>query len=81
MSPHTGRHVLLTELERGVLEFERTPWRYVGPKEARIRETLGVEPTRYYQVLNVLLDDERAFAYDPILVHNLRERRTVRRHH
>ena len=70
-SPHTGRTVALTEREHGVLEFERLLWRYVGAKEQAIKDRLGLSAVRYYQILNVLIDDERATAWNPILVQRL----------
>lgn len=79
-SPHTGRHVWLTPLERAILEFERQPFRYAGPKEGRIRDELQVMPSRYYQLLNVLVDDPRGMEYDPVLCQNLRAARARRRH-
>lgn len=78
LSPHTGRTVLLAEREQMILDFERTPWRYAGAKETRISETLGLTSTRYYQILNALLNDERAIAYDPVLIHRLHRARARR---
>lgn len=39
---------------------------------------LGIAPTRYFQRLNVLLDDPAAIAYAPILTRQLRTLRRLR---
>jgi hypothetical protein len=38
-----------------------------------------MSPTRYYQLLNALLDDSRALAHDPVTVNRLRRRRDAQR--
>ena len=80
LSPHTGRTTRLTALEQAILDFETRRWRSAGPKESAIREDLGITATRYYQVLNGLLEDERAIAYNPVLLRALRTI-TVRTRH
>jgi hypothetical protein len=62
-----------------VLAFERRSWPGAGAKERAVRERLGISPTRYYQLLNALLDDPRALAHDPVTVNRLRRRREARR--
>lgn len=61
-----------------VLDVERKRWRYLGAKESYIREELGYSPTRYYQVLNALIDRPEAVAYDALLVNRLRRLRDQR---
>jgi hypothetical protein len=68
----------LTELEMRILAFERSFWRSPGAKEREITETIGISPTRYYQLLNELIDRPEAAAFDPELVARLRRRRTAR---
>ncbi len=68
----------LGEREREVLDFEREWWRYAGAKEQAIRERFDLSTTRYYQLLNDLIDDDRALAYDPMLVKRLRRMRSAR---
>ena len=46
-----------------------------GAKETAIRDRFGVTPTRYYQVLNALVDRPDALALDPLLVRRLRRLR------
>jgi Protein of unknown function (DUF3263) len=69
----------LSERERAVLAVERRSWPGPGAKEREIREVLGISPTRYYQLLNALLDDRRALEEDPVTVNRLRRIREARR--
>ncbi len=64
-------HDELDERSRRILDFEREWWKYAGAKEQAIRERFNVSPTRYYQLLNRVIDDEVALAYDPMLVKRL----------
>jgi hypothetical protein len=68
----------LTEREQEVLAFERQWWKYAGAKEQAIRELFDMSATRYYQVLNALLDRPEALAFDPMLVKRLRRLRAAR---
>ncbi len=68
----------LDEREKALLTFEREWWRYAGAKEQAIKEHFDLSPTRYYQLLNRLMDDDRALAYDPMLVKRLRRQRASR---
>lgn len=68
----------LDERGREILDFEREWWKYAGAKEQAIRERFDVSPTRYYQLLNRVIDDERALAFDPMLVKRLRRLRASR---
>ncbi|MER8015721.1 DUF3263 domain-containing protein [Streptomyces griseoluteus] len=65
--------------EKAILALERRGFPGPGAKERAIREQLGLAPVRYYQLLNALLDDERALAHDPVTVNRLRRVREVRR--
>ncbi|GAA1980880.1 DUF3263 domain-containing protein [Kitasatospora viridis] len=69
----------LTERERAVLALEARGWRTQGAKEQAVREELGISATRYYQLLNALLDREEALKQDPVLVNRLRRIRAARR--
>ncbi|MFE1770318.1 DUF3263 domain-containing protein [Streptomyces sp. NPDC059008] len=69
----------LSARDEAVLAVERRSWPGPGPKERAIRERLGMSPTRYYQLLNALLDDPRALAHDPVTVNRLRRVREARR--
>jgi hypothetical protein len=68
----------LTELEMRILAFERSLWRSPGAKEREILDAVGITPTRYYQLLNELIDRPDAARFDPALVARLRRRRTAR---
>ena len=68
----------LTRREHDMLTFERHWWRQAGAKETAIRDRFGVPPTRYYQVLNALVDRPDALAADPLLVRRLRRLRRAR---
>ncbi|MFD9893160.1 DUF3263 domain-containing protein [Amycolatopsis sp. NPDC058986] len=68
----------LTEREIDILAFERQWWRYAGAKEQAIRERFGLSTTRYYQVLNQLLEKQAAIQADPMLVKRLRKTRAAR---
>ncbi|MGW2461863.1 DUF3263 domain-containing protein [Streptomyces argyrophyllae] len=65
--------------EKAVLALERRAFPGPGAKERAIREELDLSPVRYYQLLNALLDDERALAHDPVTVNRLRRIREARR--
>ena len=70
--------VTLPARDREVLAFERQWWRYAGAKEEAIRERFGLSATRYYQVLNAVIDRPEALAADPLLVRRLRRVRAAR---
>lgn len=75
VSPGTG----LDERDLAILAFERQWWRYAGAKEQAVREQFDLSPTRYYQVLNALIDRPEALVADPMLVKRLRRLRAARR--
>jgi hypothetical protein len=68
----------LTEREQQILAFERQWWRHAGAKEQAIRDTFDLSATRYYQILNALLEHPAALAHDPMLVKRLRRLRATR---
>jgi hypothetical protein len=69
----------LTDGERQVLDFELRTWpAATGAKDLAIHTELGMTPTRYYQVLNGLIDRPEALAHAPALVNRLRTRRSSR---
>ncbi|UQA93626.1 DUF3263 domain-containing protein [Streptomyces halobius] len=76
-----ARSGALSSRDEAVLAVERRSWPAAGPKERAIREHLGISPTRYYQLLNALLDDPRALAHDPVTINRLRRIRDARRAH
>jgi hypothetical protein len=68
----------LSERDRAVLDFEHRWWRHQGAKEQAVREVFDLSATRYYQLLNRLLDDPAALAAEPVLVQRLRRLRAAR---
>jgi hypothetical protein len=68
----------LTERELEILAFEARWWKHAGAKEQAIRDTFGLSSTRYYQLLNGLLDKPEATEHDPVLVGRLRRLRATR---
>ena len=68
----------LSERDRQILEFERQWWKYAGAKEQAIRDLFDMSSTRYYQIINTLIDDPKALAFDPMLVKRLRRMRAAR---
>ena len=68
----------LSERDAAILEFERHWWKFAGAKEQAVREKFDMSSTRYYQVLNVLIDQPEALAHDPLLGRRLRRLRAER---
>ena len=68
----------LSERDRAVLGFERQWWKYSGAKEAAIRELFDMSATRYYQLINSLIDTPEAIEFDPMMVKRLRRMRSSR---
>jgi hypothetical protein len=76
--PGVGPGAALTDRERAILTFERQWWKYAGAKEQAVRDLFGMSATRYYQVLNALIDSPAALEADPMLVKRLRRVRAAR---
>jgi hypothetical protein len=70
--------VRLTARDAAMLDFERQWWKYAGAKEQAVREKFDMSSTRYYQVLNALIDRPEALEHDPLLVRRLRRLRATR---
>ena len=68
----------LSERDTEILAFERLWWKYAGAKEQAVREKFQMSATRYYQVLNALIDKPEALVTDPLLVKRLRRLRDSR---
>jgi hypothetical protein len=64
--------------DREILAFERQWWKYAGAKEQAIKELFDMSATRYYQVVNALIDTPEALDADPMLVKRLRRLRASR---
>ncbi len=61
-----------------ILAFERQWWKFAGAKEQAIRDKFQMSATRYYQVLNAMIDKPEALIQDPLLVKRLRRLRATR---
>jgi hypothetical protein len=68
----------LSDRDREIIAFERQWWKYAGAKEQAIRELFDMSATRYYQVLNALIDNPAALAADPMLIKRLNRLRATR---
>lgn len=68
----------LDDRDREILDFERQWWKHAGAKEQAVREHFGMSSTRYYQLLNQLIDRPEALEHDPMLVKRLRRQRSAR---
>lgn len=71
-------HDGLSRRDLDILQFERQWWLYAGNKEQAIRDMFDLSPTRYYQVLNQVIDSPDALAAEPLLVRRLRRLRVSR---
>lgn len=76
--PISDESVGLTEREAQILAFEAKWWKHAGSKEQAVRDTFGLSATRYYQLLNGLLDNPAALEHDPVLIARLRRLRSTR---
>src|SRR5919112_433649 len=78
LSDQAAEQPALSDRDREILEFERQWWKYAGAKETAVREQFDMSATRYYQVLNALIDCPEALEVDPLLVRRLRRLRAAR---
>jgi hypothetical protein len=75
---HASPATQLSERDREIIAFERQWWKYAGAKEQAIRDLFDMSATRYYQVLNALIDSPEALEADPMLIKRLRRLRASR---
>ncbi|MEZ2122708.1 MULTISPECIES: DUF3263 domain-containing protein [unclassified Corynebacterium] len=68
----------LSEFDARLLAFAENAPRSPGAREEAIARTLGISAVRYYQRLNLLLDEPAAAAAHPTLVARLRRIRDQR---
>jgi Protein of unknown function (DUF3263) len=76
--PAPRRETALTDREEQILAFEAKWWKHAGSKEQAIRDAFELSSTRYYQLLNGLLDNPAALERDPVLIGRLRRLRSTR---
>jgi len=70
---------MLSDTDLSVLRFAARAPRSIGAREDAVRSELGMQPIRYYQHLNRLLDSPDALAAEPQLVRRLRRLRDDQR--
>jgi hypothetical protein len=77
---HDGKEHIgaLSARDAEILTFERQWWKFAGAKEQAIRDKFQMSATRYYQILNALIDKPEALVQDPLLVKRLRRLRATR---
>jgi hypothetical protein len=68
----------LSAQDKRILDFERSWWKHAGVKEQAIKDNFEMSATRYYQILNEVLEKTAALDYDPILVKRLKRLRVYR---
>lgn len=68
----------LSARDEQILAFEREWFANPGSKEAAITRRFDITPTRYFQILNGLLDDPQAMTAAPQVVARLRRVRARR---
>lgn len=70
----------MTKVLQAILEFETHWWLRLGDKDTAIREALGLEPRRYYELLDELLDEPEAMVQAPATISRYRHLRDLRQH-
>lgn len=68
------------DIARKILAIEAQTWVFAGRKEAHVREVLDVSMTRYYQLLNDLINTELALQIDALTTRRLQRIRAQRLH-
>jgi hypothetical protein len=68
----------MSQQQAAILDFEKNWWSLSGSKESEIRERFDLSPTRYYQLLNALIDTPEALQHEPLLVKRLLRQRAAR---
>jgi Protein of unknown function (DUF3263) len=69
----------LSARDRAIIDLERA-WRHLArSKSSEIRVRFRISPSRYYELLNTLLDDPDAYEYDPLTVKRTLRLRNDRR--
>ena len=69
----------LTDLERAMLEFERSWWLGPLPRDVAVGETFALTVDEYDVRIDELIDSEAALEFDPLVVRRLRRLRDRRR--
>ncbi len=64
--------VMLSSLDKAILDFESVWWQQPGGKDKAIEFGLGLTSAVYYERLRRLIVLASAFAYDPLTVKRVR---------
>lgn len=68
----------LTDDQKAIIDFAARWWKYAGAQEQAIRDDFEISGTRFWQLLNDLLDEPAALAYDPQTINRYRRLRDQR---
>lgn len=78
LQQHADATSPLSEREMAILDFEGRWWHASAPKDQAIRQEFDLSASRYYQILNQLMDRPEALDYSKLLVKRLRRQRETR---
>jgi len=70
---------MLTDEQKAILAIESRWWKHAGAKERYVKDVLGLDPIRYYQLVNALIENPEAVAVAPVVINRLRRIRSHRR--
>lgn len=70
----------LTDRDKAIVDFAARWYRYAGAQEQAMIDELDINATRFWQVMNVLIDRPAAMAYDPMTVRRYQRLRANRSH-
>ncbi|SDT84075.1 DUF3263 domain-containing protein [Gordonia westfalica] len=62
----------MTDEEKAMLDLAGRRWNYAGNLEQKVRDEFGISLTRFWQIVNRLLDTQEALSYSPQVVNRLR---------
>lgn len=68
----------LNDHDKAIIDFAARWWKYAGAQEQAIRDDFEISGTRFWQLLNGLLDDPIALQYDPVTINRYRRLRDQR---
>ncbi len=75
---NASSNATLSPLDCAVLDLECNWWTQPVLKDHAIRDQLSISRSQYYRRLRALVDNERAYTYDPLTIARLRRRRIAR---
>ena len=68
----------MNKVQHAILDFETQWWLRLGDKDRAIHEAFGLEPRRYYELLDQLLDEPEAMVRAPATISRYRRLRDLR---